>query len=707
MNKIFFFYILIAGLVFQACNTPQEAQQATTQIPNQDFRKSAPTPGPAPKIELGTYEEFKLDNGLTVIVVENHKIPRVSFQLTVDLPLIYEGEYAGAASMAGGLLTTGTTKRTKAEIDETIDFYGASLGSGAGGLFGSSLTKYREQMLDIMSDVLTNPSFPEPEFEKLKKQTISGVVSSKENPSAISGNIRSVVNFGKDHPYGELTTEETLEKVTLEKCREFYDTYFKPDISFLAIVGDITLTDAKTLARKYFGAWKSGTVEKKNYPVPQKPEATTVHFAHKSGVPQSILTLTHPIEIKQGHPDWVKLAMMRDIMGASLSGRMDQNIREDKGYTYGTTFSVNPDQHIGTFSTGASVRNEVTDSALIQFLYELNRLRDEKVGAEELQRVKNYRTGAFARQLERPQTIAQYALNTARYKLPKDYYATYLEKVSQVTIEDIQAMAQKYIDPSRLNITVVGDKDQVAEKLKAFSKDGEIKFYDFYGEPVDYSGTAMPADLTAEKVLEDYINAIGGTEKIKMVEDVTMKMSTSIQGMNMEMVLQQKKPNKLSTSATMQGMNVMSTKFDGEKGELAQMGNKQPLEGSVLEDTKRQAMLFAESKYGELGYKMSLKGIEPIDGNKAYKIELETPSGTKFTEFYDMSSSLKLRTVTSQEGPTGAVTITVDFANYKEVEGVKFPHVQTTSGIMPMPLKMEVKSIEVNKGIDDSVFKIE
>lgn len=710
MKRILFFYLLLGGFLFQACNTPQEAQtttgSTTTPVLNQDFRKSAPKPGPAPKIELGTYDQFKLDNGLTVIVVENHKIPRVSFQLTVDLPLIYEGEYSGAATMAGGLLTTGTTKRTKAEIDETIDFYGATLNSGAGGIFGSSLTKYKDQMLEIMSEVLTSPSFPQAEFDKLKKQTISGIVASKEDPSSISGNIRQVVNYGKDHPYGELTTEETVEKVTLEKCKEFYKTYFKPNISYLAIVGDITPTDAKTLAQKYFGSWKRGNVEKKDYAVPQKPAATVVDFAHKSGAPQSIISITHPIVLKQGHPDVIKATVLNLVM-TGLSGRMGQNLREDKGYTYGAGFSVGRDQHVSAVSTGASVRTGVTDSAIVQFLYELNRVRDEPVSQKELDRAKNSLAGSFARQLERPQTMARFALNTARYNLPKDYYNTYLEKVSQVTTEDVQAVAKKYIDPERLHITVVGDKDKVADKLERFSKDGKINFYDFYGEPVDYSGVAIPEGLTADKVLDDYINAIGGMEKIKTVEDITTKMSTSMQGMTMEMTLQQKKPNMMATSATMQGMNVMSTKFDGEKGELAQMGNKQPLEGSALEDTKRQAMLFPESKYAKMGYKLNLVGIEPVEGKKAYKIEVETPSGSKFTEYYDMESSLKLRVVASQEGPTGTITVTNDFADYKEVNGIKFPYTLTTSGLMPVPLKMEVQSVEVNKGIDNSVFKIE
>src|SRR6056297_4150205 len=212
--KNYIFLVILAFSLFQCSpKTGEKVSDSSSQIPTdltEDFRSSAPEPGPAPQLKMGDYTQVQLDNGLKIIVVENHKLPRVSFQLFVDTDPIVEGEEAGFVSMTGDLLSTGTENRTKAEIDESIDFIGANLSTSSRGAFGSCLTQHKRTLLDIMSDVVLNPAFPEDEFDKLKTQTLSGIASSKNNPDAIASNIRSQVNFGKDHPYGEFPTETTV-----------------------------------------------------------------------------------------------------------------------------------------------------------------------------------------------------------------------------------------------------------------------------------------------------------------------------------------------------------------------------------------------------------------------------------------------------------------------------------------------------------------
>ncbi len=672
----------------------------------EDFRAKAPKAGPAPKIELGTYDQFTLDNGLKVIIVENHKIPRVSFQLLVDIPPLKEGEYAGAADMAGQLLSTGTKNKSKAEIDETVDFMGANLSTSAGGVFASSLSKHKESILEIMAEVLLEPTFPQEEFDKLKKQTLSGLQAQKDDPNAIARNVARVLRFGQDHPYGELTTEITVDKIMLDHCKKFYGTYFKPNISYLSVVGDVDKNEIKPLVEKYFGSWKKGMVAKEKYEKPKKLSGTQANFVNKTGAVQSVVNITYPVDLKPGTPDVIKGRVMNYLLGGS-GGRLYKNIREDKAYTYGAYSSLSSDREVGYFDANASVRNEVTDSAVVEFLYELNRLRDEKVPQEELDKVKSVFTGSFARSLEQPSTVARFALNIARYNLPENYYQTYLQKLNAVTVDDVQEMAKKYITPENAHILVVGNKDEVAEKMARFAANGKVNYYDSYGIPIKMSKEVLPAGLTAESVIEKYISAIGGKENLQKVKTMEVEMAATVQGMGVDMKIQQKAPGKFAMNVTAQGMVMQQQVFDGEKGMSAQMGQKTMLKDKELESLKEQSIMFGELTYKERGYTLELKGIEAVEGKDAYKVLITSPGGNKVTEFYDKKTSYKIRTIATQEANESSVTITTDLLDYKEVDGIVFPYTMVISGAMPFPLKMETQSIEVNKEIDDSVFKVE
>ena len=249
-------------------------------LPSGDVRKGAPTPGTAPKIRIGKAETFKLDNGLTVIVVENHKLPTVSFQIFVDNDPVTEKDAAGYVEMMGELLSKGTKTRTKDQIDEQVDFLGASLSSGSNGVNGSCLTKHSTKLLEIMSDVLLNPTFPAEELEKAKRRQESNLAQAKDDANSIAGNVGAVLRYGKDHPYGEIMTEETLAKINLDQIKNHYNTYFKPNISYFVVVGDITKATAEKYAKQYFGAWQRGDVAKRKYMVPKPPAKTEVDFVN-------------------------------------------------------------------------------------------------------------------------------------------------------------------------------------------------------------------------------------------------------------------------------------------------------------------------------------------------------------------------------------------------------------------------------------------
>ena len=674
-----------------------------TIIAQEDFRNQAPAPGPAPKIVLGEAKEVTFKNGLKVIVVENHKLPVVSFQLFVDYPPILEGPSAGFVDIAGQLLSKGTTTRTKAEIDESIDFIGASLNTSASGINASCLTKHKDHLLEIMTDVLFNPTFPEEEFAKLKKQAISALAQAKDDPNEIAANVSARVRNGHNHPYGEVETETTIDGIKVEECKLFYDTYFKPGSSYLIITGDLTTDKALALASQHFSDWEKSPVRRPRFETPQKPEATTVNFVNKLGAVQSVINITYPIEMKPGSPDAIKASVMNTLLGSYFGSRLNSNLREDKAFTYGARSVISNDPLIGYFNAYASVRNEVTDSSIVEFLHEMEKLQKEEVPEDELRMVKNYMTGSFARSLEDPATVAKFTLNTSRFGLPKDYYATYLTKLSAVTTKDIQTMAQKYLTTDRANIVVVGNKDEVAEKLLTFSKQGKLNYYDVYGNIIDEISLPVPSGVTANTVINDYLQALGGRSKLNQIENVIIVMGAEVQGVAIESVLYHTAPNKLSMSNKMLGNIVQQSIYDGTNGITVNMGTATDMDTDRLADMKIDGRLFPERFYTELDVKTTLKGIELINGKEAYRIDIKYPTGSSKSNYFDRKSKLKIREVDYQ----GELVITKDISDYKEVNGILFPHENHVTGMMPIPLVLKTSTIEVNTKISEELYKVE
>lgn len=669
-------------------------------------RSIRPEPGPAPTINIGEYESFQLDNGLKVFVVENDKQPRVSYSLVIDRDPIIEGEKAGYINLAGQLLRTGTETRSKAQIDEEIDFIGATLNTSATSVFGSSLKKHTEKLLDVMADVVLNAKFNEEELEKLRKQTLSGLAFQKDDPGSIMSNVRSALVYGLDHPYGEQVTEETVKAVTLDICEAYYKNYFVPNIAFLAIVGDIKKDEAKELVEEYFGKWKPSEVKNLEYPKPKAPLIRKVAVVDRPNSVQSVINVAYPIDLPQGNEDVIPATLANTILGGGIfSARLIKNLREDKGYTYGAYSRLSSDEIVGSFYTYCEARNSVTDSAVTEFLHEMKRMRTEKVDEETLQLIKNYRTGSFSRSLESPQTIASFALNTARYDLPKDYYKNYLKRLNAVTADEILAVSKKYIKPNNSYVIVVGNASEVADDLKKFSVNGKIDYYDIYGNEYDPSAKAIPEGLTADDVIDKYVEAVGGKENLMKVEDVTIKMTGKVQNFDINITSYKKVPNKSFTDVDA-GVMKQEVKFDGEKGKQSGMGQEMMMEGDMLEMMKIQSEMNLFLKYDELGITPELTGVKDVNGSDAYEVTLTLPNGKNMINYYDVDSGLKVRDVSTTETPQGSFTQTIDFSDYKEVDGVMYPF-KLVQQMGMGPMELEVTSVEVNTGLDDSLFEVD
>jgi zinc protease len=688
-NLILFIYLLVTVVSVQA----------------QVDRTKAPKPAPAREIKIGDYQTFTLKNGLQVFVVENHKLPRIQFSLRLKNDQLFQGEKEGYVSMAETLMGTGTKTKTKAQLDEETDFIGATLNTGGNGIFASSLSKHSTKLLDLMTDVLFNPSFPPEEMEKLKTQTLSGIAASKDDPNSIAGNVRNALLYGTQHPYGLFTTEKSVGSITLDDCKNYYKTYYVPNNAYLIIVGDIDLKTAKSLTEKYFSKWAAGEVKYPTYTQPKEPAKTYVAMVDRPASVQSVINIAYPVDLMPGTQDAIKTRVTNQILGGGFSSRLMQNLREKHGYTYGARSQLSPDNLVGNFNASASVRNEVTDSSVFEFMSELKRMTNEPVTEQELMAAKAEISGAFGRSLESPQTIAGFALNTAKYKLPKDYYANYLKSIDAVTLADVQATSKKFIRPDNAHIIVVGKASDVADKLSKF---GEVKYFDIYGVGyVPSKASALPADLTAEKVIAKYIDAIGGAKKVQELKSIKTTAKGTIQGMEVSMVSSKKSGGKYLMELSIAGMGTMQKIVsDGKDITQEARGQKIPLDAGLKEISLFDAYIVPELSLAAMNVKATLKSIENVDGVEAYVVDYIFPSGGKMSSYFDKKSGLKIQTITYVKTPQGEVTVPAQFQDYKDVNGVKLPQTLIQS-MGPMKLKFENSSAEANVALDDSLFKVQ
>lgn len=675
-----------------------------TPVFGQLDRSIRPAGKAAPEIKINEYESFQLENGLKVFVIESKKTPRVTFRMVFDYDPIFEGDMAGYTSITGDLLRRGTKTRTKAQLDEEVDFIGASLGTSSSAVTASALSKYTEKIVELMADVVLNADFKQAELDKLKKQTISGLATEKDDPSAISRKMSNLIMYGAKHPYGEFATPKSVESITLEKCKEFYNTFYAPNIAYLAVVGDISTDDAKDLVEKYFGSWKKSEVPAFKYKRAKAPLIRKVSLIDRPSAVQSVVAVTYPVKLKMNDKDYIAARVVNQILGGSGTARLFMNLREDKAYTYGAYSNLSADELAGSFRASCQVKNVVSDSSVTEILYEMKKMRDEKVTAEELQNTKNFMAGTFAMSLERPQTIASFALNIAINKLPKDYYNNYVKNLNALTLEDIQRVAKKYIKPAKAHVVLVGNGDEIGESLKKFSPSGKVAWFDLEGKKFDPSAKAIPEGLTAIDVLNKSLEATGGKENILKLNDVKMVLEGEVQGMKMTITTLKKAPNKFRMDLNV-GPMVQKTIFDGEKCVMEAMGQKRNVEGSDLEQLKAQNDIHAQLNFEKNGNTYELQGVEKVEGSDAYKIKVTLKDGKSSTQYYDTKKGFLVKVVTTANTPQGEVTTAVLMSDYKKVSDVFFPHKMSTQ-MGPMSVEMKCTALEVNKGIEDSNFVI-
>ena len=664
-------------------------------------RSIRPEAGPAPEIQLGSTESFVMDNGLKVFVVENHKLPKVSLSLQYKYHPELEGNAVGVSTIAGELIGTQTTSRSKDEINASVDYIGATLRTSESGIYASSLTKHLPNLMELFSDVIINSEFTQEEFDKLITQSKSSLASSSDSPDEVAVNVRNAMNFGSGHTYGELMTETTLANIRLESCEAFHQTYFSPKGSYLAIVGDINVAEAKQMLSKYMAGWNATEFKNATYTNLNAPTENLVSLVNKVGAVQSVINITYPIDLHPASDDALKVKVLNNILGGGSSARLFRNLREDKAYTYGAYSSMSIDEIGSYFNASAKVRNEVTDSAIVEFFSEINDLRDVKVSKEELQGVISNMSGKFAIALENASTVARFAINTDYLGLDADHYANYLKKLSKITVDDIHEVAQKYLKPNNAHIIVVGDADNLTDKLEVF---GTLTMRDNYGvEKSDLK--SVPTGVTPESVIADYIDAIGGAKKLSKLNTLQFNYSVDIPGapVKIKMEVLQAKPNKFSMTMKAMGMTVQRLYSNGELAYNDGMQGLTEMSAEDLAEMESTYTIASELNYFN-DYSAVLKGIDTVDGEEVYVLVKTNSKDETTTEYYSLNSSLLVKSEATVEGPEGMVSQVTSYKEYESVKGYLYPH-RMVQNIGGQAMDMKLKKVLINKKIDDSKFE--
>jgi predicted Zn-dependent peptidase len=482
---------LLAAIVLAALAASLALAQSQTPatMPPQSM-KGAVVKGKAPvskevlTVTLPKPAETKLGNGLQVIVLENHKLPTFAMQMVIlSGGMANPADQLGVAQYTAALLREGTKTRTSKQIAEQIESLGASLFAGSGlssttsNVSASGLTDDFDQIMELFADVILNPTFPADEFTKYRTRQLATLRLQRSQPFFLANETFSKVMYGS-HPAARVAlSAEEMQRLTPELLQQFHATHYRPNNAIFAIVGDVKPAEVAAKLEKAFGAWPGGDVPPTTIPKASDTGVAKIHLVDRPGSVQTNLMLG-TLTIERTDPDYIALQVMNRIVGGGPSGRLFMNLREDKGYTYGAYSGFSALKYRGTFQANTEVRTNVTDGSMKELMYELKRIRDEKVPAEEFENAKRAIVGGFALQLEFPQSVLQNTITQKLYGLPADYWETYPRKIAAATQDDVQRVAQKYLDLNRLQVVAVGDAKQIADVLRKY---GPVEIYDTEG----------------------------------------------------------------------------------------------------------------------------------------------------------------------------------------------------------------------------------
>ena len=444
----------------------------------ENFRSQAPAPLPPRPISIPTRHETTLANGLTLVVVEDTRLPLVSYRLAFRIGGAFDPpELPGLIDLLAGLMPEGTESKTSKEIADEVARMGASLSAGANSDYtivaASALAQFNDPIMDLLAEVALEPSFPENEVALAKQNTKESLRQQRAQPSFLASEMVSRVMFG-DHPYSVVApTPESIDRSSREEFVRFHHSKLVPNNAVVIVVGDVHYEDILSRTESLFSTWQRGEDVVANFPAPPVRNHRTAYLVDRPGSAQSNIVIANT-GITRTNPDYFPMLLMHTVLGANASSRLFMNLREDKGYTYGAYTSLDARRSGGTIRCTAEVRTPVTGDSIKEFFYELDRIRTEPVTAKEIADAKSYLTGVFPIRLETQEGLTDQLVQIKMLNLPDDYLERYRDRVQAVTVEDIQRIAQKYVKTDEAALIVVGDGASVLEQMQPYCEDIEV-----------------------------------------------------------------------------------------------------------------------------------------------------------------------------------------------------------------------------------------
>jgi predicted Zn-dependent peptidase len=452
-------------------------------------RSRPPELAPPPPLRVPAAQTTRLANGLELVVVEMHEVPVVDVTLILRAGAVRDpDDLPGLATFTANMLDEGAGARGALEIAEEAAYLGASLATRAG-LEQATISLHvpKRQLgpaLDLMADVALRPTFPDSEIARQRDLRRTAIIQLRDDPVQIAPIAFNAIVFGSSHPYGRPSGGTDVSTAALNRDRvvQFYRTYYRPNNARLLIVGDVTLGEARALAAQRFGAWERGEVPPLPAPGPVEGRTRALYLVDKPGAAQSVIRIGH-VGIPRSSPDYYTVQVLNTILGGAFTSRLNQNLRETKGYTYGAFSSFDALRLAGPFRAYASVVTAKTDSSIFEFMRELRRIRDEEVGEAELAKAKAYLTLGLPREFETTSGTAGLYLDLLANDLPLDTYASAVRRINSVTSADVRRVARRYIDPERFAMVVVGDRGQIENAIRALNE-GPVELRDIWGQPL-------------------------------------------------------------------------------------------------------------------------------------------------------------------------------------------------------------------------------
>jgi len=594
---------------------------------------------------------------------------------------------------------------TKEELDEELDFYAIDLFAGGRSIGFNSMKRQLPKAMELMNEILFKPTFSnQEELDKLVKQSVTGLEAASKNPDAIMGRVSNALLYGTDHPWGEYATAETYQNVKLADLKNHYDTYFRPNIGYLTIVGDVSLEEAKALAMDNFSDWEAADIPKFDYPVPTNVASTEIAIVDLPTSTQSNLYVSNLQNLKKENGDYFASIIGNHMLGGSSFAKLFLNLREDKGYTYGSYSQMGNDIEMpSVFSAYGKFRNEVTDSSLMEIMNELHAITSTPLTVEDIKTAVSERTGRFALGLERPQTVASYARTILLEGLDDDFYANYLKELNNQSPTSVLAAMNNYIKPDQARVIIVGKAEEIAPGLQAMNI--PIKYYDIWGDEVaDPTIKADTGDVTMDDVLDKFFTAIGGKDKAMAITSSVQTFEMPIPGLPAPAIGEMKtKASKSSTEIEAPGFgSLMKIKFNGETGFTESQGQKTEMDENQILGMKILNPFMPELTFNETN--TVLDNIVDLDGRKAYKLIYSAPGDLSAEYFYDLETGLRIKNNVEVETGGQKIVQTINFSDYKDVDGLLMPHKMTTNAA-GMDIPMNLKSIKLNVDIPDSDFE--